>query len=321
MAEALQSGHYHIKWTTCSDLPTPMCDAYIAVSNGTVYCTGLTPSEDNQHKVYAYNTKTNQWRELPRPGHRLGVIHMLGDKLAILGGRDSGTDKIHEKVTTYNSKSNTWSKYFPNMLNVRLKPGVITYNDYVIVLGGKYGQDTIHDSIEVMNYRDEQMQWKEVPLHLPVSMWGIKPTISGKHITIVGCTRAKGHSSRCYRTPVDNISFLTEPDATCTQMWGKFSPTPHFYTAIVPNSSPPIIIGGSNDKENTSDVTLHDKSKDSWRKVDSLTTARKLVGLGLLNNSSVIVVGGRSKVWGTDTAKSSALATVEIGGIVPNQRP
>ena len=317
MAEALQSGHYHIKWTTCSDLPTPMYDAYVAVSNGTVYCTGLTPSEDNQHLVYAYNTKTNQWRELPRPGHRLGVIHMLGDKLAILGGRDSGTDKIHNKVTTYNSKTNMWSKFFPDMLNIRLKPGVITYNDYVIVLGGKYGRDTIHDSIEVMNYRDEQMQWKEVPLRLPVSMWGIKPTMSGKHITVVGYTHAKGRTSGCYQMPIDDISSFTRPNAACVQ-WQTFSSAPYFFTAIVPNSSPPIIIGGSSDKDVTSDVTVYVKSKDTWRKVDSLTTARKHVGVALLNNTTAILVGGNTRVGGTDAAKSSSLATVEIGGIVPN---
>ena len=125
-----------------------MYDAYVVVSNcnGTVYCTGLTPSEDYQHKVYAYNTKTNQWRELSRPGHRLGVVHMLGDKIAILGGRDLSTDKIHNKVTTYYSKTNIWSKFFPDMLNIRLKPGVVTYNDYVIVMEGKSGQDTIHDT-------------------------------------------------------------------------------------------------------------------------------------------------------------------------------
>lgn len=314
MAKALQSGHYHIRWTACSNLPTPMYDAYVAVSNGTVYCTGLTPSEENQHQVYAYNTKTNQWRELPRPGHRLGVIHMIGDKLAILGGRDSGTDMIHKKVTTYNSKTNMWSKYFPDMLNIRLKPGVITYNDYVIVLGGKSGRDTIHDSIEVMNYRDEQMHWKEVPLHLPVSMWGIKPTMSGNKIAIVGYTHAKGRTSGCYEIQVDDISLFTRPNP----QWQKFSSAPYFFTTIVPNSSPPIIVGGSSDKDVTSDVVLYDISKDLWRKVDSLTTARKHVGLGLLNDTTMILVGGNTRVGGTDMAKLSSLDTVEIGCIVPN---
>ena len=59
LAEALQSGHYRIKWTTCSDLPTPMYDAYVALSKETIYCTGITPNEDNQHDVYCYNTITN----------------------------------------------------------------------------------------------------------------------------------------------------------------------------------------------------------------------------------------------------------------------
>ena len=317
MAEALRSGQYHIKWTTCSNLPTPMYDAYVAVSSGTVYCTGVTPSEENQHQVYAYSTKTNQWRELPRPGHRLGVIHMIGDKLAILGGRDPGTDKIHNKVTTYNSKTSIWSKHFPDMLNIRLKPGVLTYNDYVIVLGGMSGQDTIHDNIEIMNYRDEQMQWKEVHLRLPVSMWGIKPTMSGKYITIVGYNTAKGYTSSCYQIPVDNIisSCLTQSNGT--QLWKKFSSAPRSFTAIVPNSNPPVIIGGSNRKGLTSGVGIYNNSKESWKKVDSMTTARKHVGLGLLNNTTVILVGGTTNVGDTDTAKSSSLATVEIGGIVP----
>ena len=63
---------------------------------------------------------------------------------------------------------------------------------------------------------------------------------------------------------------------------------------------------------------MYVKSKNAWRKVDSLTTARKHVGVALLNNTTVIIVGGNTRVGGTDTAKSSSLATVEIGGIVPN---
>ena len=116
MPEALQSGHYHIKWTTCSDLPTPMYDAYVTVSNGTIYCTGSCPNDDDDNEVYSYNTRTNQWKQLPRPGHRLGVLHMVDDKLTIFGGRDSTTDEFHNKVTTYNSKTNSWYSHFPNML-------------------------------------------------------------------------------------------------------------------------------------------------------------------------------------------------------------
>ena len=67
------------------------------------------------------------------------------------------------------------------MLNKRFKPGVITYHNYVIVMGGMSSPgcsstDTIHDSIEVMEYHDD-LQWKEISLHLPIPMWAIKPTV------------------------------------------------------------------------------------------------------------------------------------------------
>ena len=92
LAEALQSGYYHIKWTTCSDLPTLMYSAYVAVSNEIIYCTGTTPNEDNRDEVYSYNAKTDKWTQFPRAGHRLGVLHMVDDKLTIFGGRDSTTN-------------------------------------------------------------------------------------------------------------------------------------------------------------------------------------------------------------------------------------
>ena len=156
MAQALQSGCYHINWTTCSDLPTPIYDAYVAVSKGTIYCTGTTPIRYNMDEVFCYNTRTNRWNKLPKSGHRLGVIHMVHDKLTIFGGRDSTTNKYHNKVTTYNSKTNSWYSHFPNMLHYRDRPGVVTSRDYVIVMGGKSSPDKFLDNIEVMNYHHLQ---------------------------------------------------------------------------------------------------------------------------------------------------------------------
>ena len=186
MAEALQSGHYHIKWTICSDLPTPMYASYVAVSNGTIYCTGSTPNKYSRQDVYFYDTRSNRWKQLPRPGHHLGVLHVVENKLTIFGGVDPNTDDCLNKVTTYNSKTNSWYSHFPNMLHNRNRPGVVTSHDCVIVMGGLSNTDTvvILDDIEVINYH--HLQWREVSVHLPVSMWAIKPTISGHNIIIVG---------------------------------------------------------------------------------------------------------------------------------------
>ena len=320
MADALQSGHYHIKWTTCSDLSTPMYSAYVAVSNGTIYCTGTTPNEDNGHEVYSYNTKNNQWKQLPRPGHRLGVIHMVDDKLTIFGGRDSTTNKYHNKVTTYNSKTNSWYSHFPNMLHNRSKPGVVTSHDYVIVMGGKSSPDTILDNMEVMNYH--HLQWREVSVHLPVSMDCFRPTISGDNIIIVGYSIATGHSIGCYQIPTEELILSFDqslsPGAVPVQ-WKELSAATHHYTTTIPYSNPPVIIGGSKGGVPTSAVSLYDIHKNLWRKVDSLTSARSNIGVSLINNNTIIAIGGFTQGGSIEAARSSCLTIVEIGTIVPNQ--
>ena len=321
MAEALQNGHYHIKWTTCSDLPTPMYSAYVAVSNGTIYCTGSTPDVDNEQLVYCYDIRTDQWKQLPRPGHRWDVIHMVDDKLTVFGGRDSTTNKHHNKVTTYYSKTNSWYSHFPNMLYNRSKPGVVTSHDYVIVMGGKSSPDTTLDNMEVMNYH--HLQWREVSVHLPVPMWNIKPIISGDHITIVGYSTAAGSYNGCYHIPTEELILSFDqslsPGAVPVQ-WKELSAAIHWYTTTIPYSNPAVTIGGSHLGDvRTSDVSLYDTHKNSWRKVDSLTSARSSVGVALLNSHTIIVIGGASGGVGVEGAMANSLSTVEIGTIIPNQ--
>ena len=300
-----------------------MYDAYIAVCNGTIYCTGNCPNHDNEHEVYCYDTRSNQWKQLPRPGHRWGVIHMVDDKLTIFGGRDSTTSKHHNKVTTYNNKTNSWYRHFPNMLHNRHKPAVVTSHDHVIVMGGKNGPDTYHDSIEVMNYHND-MKWRELSVHLPLPMWAIKPTLSGDNIIIVGYCTATGRSKGCYQIPTEELILSPHqspsPGAVFIQ-WKKLSAATYFNTTTIPYSNPPVIIGGENqDYIPTSDVSLYDIQNNSWRKVDSITSARKNIGVSLVNSNTIIVIGGNTKGVSIEAAMASSLTKVEIGTIVPNQQ-
>ena len=300
-----------------------MYDAYVAVSNGIIYCTGSTPNEDNRLEVYSYNTRTNQWKQLPRPGHRLGVLHMVDDKLTIFGGREPYTNNRHNKVTTYNSKTNSWYSHFPNMLYNRSKPGVVTSHDYVIVMGGVNSPDTILDNMEVMNYH--HLQWREVSAHLPAPMWGIIPTIYGDNIIIVGYYTAKTCSNGCYQIPTEKLilSFhqSLSPGAVPVQ-WKELSAGTNYKTTTIPYSNPPVIIGGACNQSTTvptSNVSLYDIHKNSWRKVDSLTNARIAIGVSLINSNTIIAIGGFTQGGSIEAVLSSCLTIVEIGTIVPNQ--
>ena len=309
----------------CSDLPCKLYAGSVAVSStgDVVYVTaGTAPDNKTYDNVYCYNINTDHWTVLPQPGHCYGVLHMLDDRLTIFGGYDPVTCKCHNKVTTYNNDTNTWHRQYPDMLNIRFKPGVITYHNYVIVMGGSSSPDTFHNSIEVMEYHDE-LQWKEISLHLPVSMWNIKPTISGDDIIIVGYGDAIGQSNGHFQIKIDEIiSSLDQPLSTgaVSTKWKKCSPATHWATATIPYSNPPVIVGGGYPGGSipTSDIMLYDASKKSWRKVDSLTSARQSVGVALLNNSTIIVIGGIIDGSSVEAAMASSLTTVEIGNIIPN---
>ena len=132
--------------------------------------------------------------------------HGIDDKLTIFGGKDPTTDEFLNKVTTYNSKTDSWSGYYPDMSHSRHKPGVATVHEHVIVMGGKRSQNAFHDSIKVMNYHLCPMpQWKEISVHLTDTMWGLRPAISGDHLTIVSYNSDGGTYATHFHISLEEI--------------------------------------------------------------------------------------------------------------------
>ena len=279
------------------------------------------PNKSTENNVHLYNVTGNHWTVLPKPRHRRGVLQMLGDNLTIFNGDDPYTKEAVNKVTTYNATARQWYRYYPNMLNKRFKPGILTYQNYVIVMGGKNGQHAIHSSIKVMEYQNF-WQWIQVLVHLPVPMWNFKPIISGGSFAIVGHSGKGDRSNACYQIAVQKLLQLYQ--VLSSQAWTKL-PTPYHDATAVPNSNPIVIIGGIShayysSPDATSDLTLYDAFKYSWRKVDSLTSGRDCVGVALLNDNTIIIIGGTKRGCGIEDAKFSSLATVEIGTIVLNYK-
>ena len=123
---ALTSGRYHVKWTQLADLPVPLYYSCVAVRHHKIYAAGGDgPVDDALHQVYEYNINTDQWGQLPPSGHYYGIPHIIGGKLAIIGGRLSATKKRTNKVSTFDEDSQTWTSYYPDLLSVRSKPGVV----------------------------------------------------------------------------------------------------------------------------------------------------------------------------------------------------
>ena len=278
---------------------------------------GMAPDDDTHYHVYCYNITTDQWEQLPPPGHYYGILQMIDGKLTVIGGRDNVTKKRTNKVTTY--INNSWIDHFPNLLRARSKPGVVSHSEYVIVAGGARDDDTNNDDIEILN-TTQPSQWVIANILLPEPMAVIFPTISDNKIIIVGYYVAGGNVTNIvYQLPVDIITSSTTTSNQPVQ-WMELPSAPHYNTITIPNSYPPVIMGGNLQYVPTSDVAMLDESTNKWNTVSSLSSPRNCVAVVPIDSDTILVLGGTTGGEGVAANKASSVTTVEKGRATLTQR-
>lgn len=321
LVPAVASGRHHIKWTPLADIPVPMWNAYVAMHDTDIYVAGGdSPVKEARHHTYCYNIHNDRWSQLPSSGHYYGIPHIIDRRLAIIGGRLSSTKERTNKVSTFDKATQTWIPYYPNMLMVRNRPGVVSYLKYIIVAGGGKGDDDpiIQDDMEILNWV-ENSHWRKLSITLPEPMTTFTPSIANDHLFIVGYT--DGNLSRnndTYKIPlvevVASIDQLNISDHGVDK-WNKMAPADHWFTALVPGSSPPLAVGGweKGSTATTADINMYEFSKGSWKKVGAITFPRSLVAVATIGDSAIILIGGYTKGGSLANANSSTITTVELG--------
>ena len=151
-------------------------------------------------------------------------------------------------------------------------------------------------------------------MKLPEPMWVPSLTNSNDLLYIIGYNSATHRTNRAYQVPVDTITSTAQLTSDQTTHWTKLPPAPHYNTAIIPNSCPPMIIGG-HDKHYvpTDDITVLDVPNNSWKKIASLTTARSGIAIVPINHDSILVIGGTTGGRDGKEAKAHSITRVEKG--------
>ena len=303
-----------------ADLSAPLYHVRAAVLHHKIYVAGSSPVEGATHQVYVYNVDNDQWGQLPPPGHYHGIPHVIGDKLAIIGGHLlSATEKVTKvtnKILTYDEDSQTWISYYPDLLSVRSQLGVVSHLEHVIVAGGKSNHSVVLDDIEVLNWM-ENSHWRRVLTKLPVPMYGFTPTISDDHMLIVGYYNVERKPQRgAYKLPVASITTsVDQQHSETSSRWINLTPATHTSTALVPSSSPPVVVGGwkNSSKTSTADIKMYDNTDHSWKEIGSLSSPKSSVGVVAVHNNAIIVIGGCTEGGHKVNHKSSCLTVVELG--------
>ena len=317
MVPALQIGYYDLTWEKCADLPSPMYEASAVLHKENNYVmAGGAPQNETLDYVFFYKININEWSRLPPPGHYMGRLQIIDDRLTVIGGRDNATNEVTNRVSTFNNNSNNWTQYFPDMITARSKPGVVTHEDHVIVLGGAIDDDVYSDDIEVLDWT-KAIQWMKSNMKLPEPMWSPSLTISHDQLYIVGYDTSGGRSCKAYQVPVDSIiaSIGHPPTSYLSGNWNKLPNAPHYNTILLPHSYPPVIIGGNIQGIPTSDVAILDITKKTWIRVASLSTAKSCVAVVPISHGSIFIIGGTTGGENIAGAKAHCITSVEKGTV------
>ena len=140
---------------------------------------GVCPHHNNQLYIFIYHLNDNKWTRLPTPLlHHYGVVVNINNKLTVIGGEEPTNSGPTNKVVTL--QDDQWTLLYGNMNSARLKPAVLSHQQYTIVAGGKSDHKVVEDTIEVFDGH----QWTISKTHLPQPMWGIGATTSNNSLII-----------------------------------------------------------------------------------------------------------------------------------------
>ena len=299
-----------MKWKKLADLPAPLYNAYAVMQQNRIYVAGgYSPVEDAMQMVYVYELNTDHWKQLPLSDHYCGVPHIIGSRLALIGGRLPSTDKPAKKVSTFDEATQTWTSYYPDLLSARHRPGVVTYLDHVFVAGGEGAssdENAMLDDIEVLNWV-ENCQWNKIVLHLPRPMYNFCPIICGKSFMIIGYWVES--------LAIDNSVFQMLMHHTEFYSWTQLPSVVRYGSRVTPifQCHQPVVLGGYEGELTTSDMKVYDDSDGSWKVIGSLSFARCAASAVSVNDTAIIVIGGCVKGHSRPAAMSSSLTTVELG--------
>ena len=310
MATLSSGRRQELQHVSCESMPASMFWGYAVLGNETeVYVTGgNTHSGKAIENVYKFNMLLNQWDKLPSAGLEHCIPIMIDKKLSLIGGRRPGSKVVVNTVITYDDE-NGWIFKYPDMIQIRYRPAVVTFDDHVIVLGGRIKhRSTLTNSIEIMNIKERQ--WIKLATCLPHKMYDMQATVLKDCVWIFGYDDGLSRSNKVYSIPVECLT--SNPTVKHTFKTIRHD-TLYYKMSVVPNSYPPVVLGGDNWRNKpTSAVLVFEPKTESWNEVAYLSSPRTYFAVARVGECGMLVIGGCTETTSDKASSSSSLQTIEL---------
>ena len=283
------------------DLPIPTSFATAIMINDDVYVCGGGTGGDVvlARTVQVYSVSHQTWNTLPLSPQYYSQGAAIKGKLVLIGGKEPSTGAVTNLVSTWNRQ--VWHQELPPMPTKRIRPGVTTYQNLVVVAGGLCeDEQTLLSSIAILNITT--LQWSTLDhLTLPQPMCRMQFTISNAHLYVASAaisydvaTDTDTTNNTVWQLPLTALENALTTEGDCvSHHWTEIAPTPYCNSALLQDTAHVVGVSG-NDQSGTptSDVFVYDPNNNKWSKVGQLGVPRVHCAVVSLSSTSFIVCGG-----------------------------
>ena len=183
-----------------------------------------------EEQVQIYDVQNTKWSTLPRPPHSHSGAAIIGNQFTLIGGRD--THHIPTKdLVTWTGKE--WKVLYPPMHTARSRPGVLAFEDLVIVSGGRGADFRQVDTIEFLDVN--KRIWIQSNLKLPQPLSYHHMALCGEYIYIYYWING-------YFCRMNKKNFMASLTTNDEHHWEELENAPVF-SSLLQYSTLPVVVG------------------------------------------------------------------------------
>ena len=221
-----------------------------------------------EEQVQVYNIKNTKWSTLPRLPHHDSGAAIIGNQFTLIGGEDTRRIPTNDLVTWTGKE---WKVLYPPMHTARTDPGVLAFEDLVIVSGGEADGKAV-DTIEFLDVN--KRIWIQSNLKLPRPLATHHMSLCGEYIYI--------YYYNGYFCRMNKKNFMASLTTNDEHHWERLEDAPK-YSSLLQYSTLPVLVGPKG-------IFIFEKKK--WTRI-SEETSYAYNCTASLNGTTFLTFGGR----------------------------
>ena len=267
--------------------------------------TGIFNDRDDS-TVMKIDVQRDQCSKLPEYTAKWFGMTALEGKLVVAGGFDTNRRKPTNEIGVFDSGK--WTNPYPAMSSTRQTPTAVSFNNHIIVAGGRDDQDRRISSVEVLNVASRKWHIAQ-PIPSPRSQ--MKPAVIGNVLYLTGGVDHSGSPIKTvHYADLDELVGNTVSNQDAPSIWKALRDTPLDLSAPLKVGKSLLAIGGRDGINSKPAMYLYMPESKRWVHVGDLPTARYSGTSLALPNGEIILAGGQ-----TSTSASTYVSTIDFFSI------